>query len=320
MGVSYCLPIPELPGFCIDSPGNPFILINTMLKAKSRYGLMCQTLLITTVVFGLVSCGGLRRSTETSETSPEESKDKKIENLNSSLSRAQSRIEELDAKLAALSDKVDATRLTVDNLSGGGGKPLKTEAVGMATSLDAEQAAPPVEAESSAKKAKAVNDKTLIRMDSAMNEFVKAMNLFKTGKYTDAELGFNHFTEQYPEHILAGSAQFYSGESYFMMNEFKLAINEYGKVVSSFTSSPRVASAMVRMAQCYEQSGNTGEASRTLALARDLYDGNPSLDWSGPGLSHKTEKVAKKSAELNSAPMEPEKAQHEKKTEEDSLH
>ena len=64
-----------------------------------------------------------------------------------------------------------------------------------------------------------------------------------------------------------------------MMGEYKLALNEYQKVVSSFGSSPRVASAVVRMSHCYTQIGNGNEAARTMALARETFDGNPSLDW-----------------------------------------
>src|SRR5688572_15762959 len=94
------------------------------------------------LVFG---CAGRQVDTETTTTTTSSSaeetskdpKDLKIESLTSSLSRAQSRIEELDAKLSALSDKVEATRLAVDNVAGS--KPLKTEAVGSAKAETTEQ-------------------------------------------------------------------------------------------------------------------------------------------------------------------------------------
>lgn len=217
--------------------------------------------------------------------------------------------------MAALSDKVDATRLTVDNVTGN--KPLKVEAVGSARSdaHEGEQLASADDHDTKSdivKPARATeSDRVPLKLDGATADFVKAMNLFKAGKYSDSELAFNHFTETFPEHILAGSAQFFAGESYFMMGEYKLAINEYGKVISSFSSSPRVPSAMVRLAHCYEETGNAGEASRTLALAHDLYEGNPSLDWAVPAKQTTTtekphgEKRTLR-ADLKAAPMEPE--------------
>lgn len=250
---------------------------------------------------------------KTAEEQAKDAKDARIESLTTSLSRAQSRIEELDAKLSALTDKVDATRLAVDNVTGTA-KPLKTEAVGAAAHETA-----PLKAEP----APTTEAKTFSKLDGATGDFNRAMTLFRAGKFSDAELSFNHFTERFPEHVLAGSAQFYAGESYFLMHEYKLALNEYNKVVSSFATSPRVPSAMVRMAHCYEALGNNTEATRTIALVRDLYEGNPSLDWPGPGKKHAASAPAQPSQQggLKAGPMEPaghdEGAKHAKQDEEE---
>lgn len=255
------------------------------------------------LVIGLVAgCSGRRVDGDAPPQQLDE-KDQKIENLVTALSRAQSRIEELDARVATLTDKLESTRVTVDNISGN--KPVSTEAVGSARE----------EAQSTAKAAAPVlsgaEAKALLQMDTAINAFNRAMKMFKNGKFADAELAFNHFTETYPEHVLAGSAQFYAGESYFMMKEYKLALNEYGKVVSTFQSSPRVASALVRMAHCYDAIGATSEAQRTLALAQDMFIGNPSLEWPSPLAQASADKVNKLKSDLNAAPMEPaEKSEH----------
>lgn len=233
-------------------------------------------------------------ATDHSSDTSNESKEQRIENLTSALSRAQSRIEELDAKVSALSDKVESTRLTVDNITGTG-KPIKTEAVGSVAAIDKKN----LEEESPKTKSTA---QVWSKSDAAVGEFGKAMELYKKGKYADAVLGFNHFTETFPENILAGSAQFYAGESYYMMGEFKLALNEYEKVVSSFSSSPRVASAMVRIAHCYESLGNKAESSRTMALARDLFENNPSLDWPN---NAQAANPHEKDGGLSTAPIEP---------------
>jgi TolA-binding protein len=259
------------------------------------YSSLCQVLIIAALASGCVS----RRIDSDDSPTDDTSKDKKIETLTSALSRAQSRIEELDAKVSAMSDKLEQTKVALDNMSGN--KPIKTEAVGSAKQPDPatqlEDAHPVVKATSS-------EGRRLLKMDGAVVDFTKALAPFKAGKYSDSELLFNKFTEKYPEHILAGSAQFYAGESYYLMGEYKLALNEYGKVVSSFASSPRVASAMVRMAHCYDAVGNKSEGARTMALAKDLFEGNPSLDWPG---NTNTPAAAMQKAEIKSEILPPAK-------------
>ena len=221
-----------------------------------------------------VSCSGRRVGSDSS--GEEQNKDQKIEHLSSSLSQAQSRIEELDAKVLALTDKLEAAQVTLDNISGG--KNLKTEVLGSASSNSIPS---PIVLE------KVINKKTEdhtqaadAQSDSspALALFNKAMGLFKNGKYSESVLVFNQFTEQHPENILAGSAQFHTGEAYFMMGEFKLALPEYEKVISTFPSSPRVASSLVRISQCQQKTGNKKLSSQTFVLAKETYKGNPSLE------------------------------------------
>jgi len=275
-------------------------------KQKNSRALILSRLCHLAAIAALVtSCSGRRADMETSGVPEEENKDKKIENMTSALSRAQNRIEELDAKLSALSDKVETTRVLLDNVAGN--KPIKTETVGAAradaTNDEDEDEKAPESPKASAKAAH--GEKPSFRMDTATNEFAKALALFKAGKYSDAELGFNHITEKFPEHVVAGSAQYYAGESYYLMGEYKLALNEFTKVVSTFASSPRVSTAMVRMSHCYEAIGNQTEAARTMALARDLYSGNPSLDLP-PALAKKdSHQSGRKIDSLNIAPIEP---------------
>jgi TolA-binding protein len=277
-------------------------------------GQALQILLVAVLAWG---CSGRKVDMDTSShpekeapaAQPRDPRDVKIDSLSDALSRAQSRIEELDAKVAALADKTDATRIAVDNISGSKAPP--TEAVGSARKEGARAKAVPedtVEGEKAVIKAKAAEGKSVLQMEDAIVEFGKAMTLFKNGRFADAELGFNHLTEQYPEHVLAGSAQFFSGESYFMMGEYKLALNEYQKVVASFGSSPRVASAIVRMAHCYTAIGNSNEAARTMSLARETFDGNPSLDWPAPVAKETKEAKAAptdKKSQLDAQPIEP---------------
>lgn len=245
------------------------------------------------LIIALALASGCRSRRLNQEEIPETDKDARIAHLTESLSRAQSRIEELDAKISALSDKVDSTRLIVDNVAGT--KPLETKTIGMPETAPTEEPVHDMHLNT--------EHKMKTSDDTVINAFNKAMSMFKSGKYTDAVLAFNQFDETYPDHTLAGSAQFYAGESYLQMGEFKLAINEYEKVLSSYRSSPRMASALVRLSQCHKLSGQPGESEKYFAMAKTTYEGNPSLDWPTPG--HSGSSGPKPLPDLNVSPIEP---------------
>lgn len=221
------------------------------------------------------------------------SSEQKIQTLNAALSRAQSRIEELDAKVSSLTDKLESTKLTVDNIAGTQAS-VPTQIIGEST-----PSTTPVAIES---KPAPEQEAQPSHESEIISEFRAAQEQYKTGKYSDAVLAFNLFAGAHPDHILAGSAQFQAGESYLQLGEAKLALAEFGKVVSTFHSSPRVPTALVRIAHCYKILGNEVESNRTLALVNDLYPGNPSLDLIPPSPQSALHKTVDN--ELQTAPME----------------
>jgi tol-pal system protein YbgF len=79
------------------------------------------------------------------------------------------------------------------------------------------------------------------------------MVLFSSGSYSDAILAFSKFIEVYPDHPLAGNAQYYVGESYFKQKEYRLAIEEFDRVLTSYDRSSHVASTLLRMSQAEEE-------------------------------------------------------------------
>ncbi|GEM_PF-1580633 len=246
------------------------------------------------------------------EATSSENEPDRLTQLSDALSRATARIEELDAKIAALTDKLEAQKIALDNVLGT--KPMKSQVVGSAKHDSSAGAA-------AAENGLTISDPEDNVTDAATDHqiatrFRSALDSFKLGKYSDAVLAFNQITEAFPTHVLAGSAQFYAGESYYMMGEYKLAINEFGKVISAFSHSPRVASALVRMSHCYGALGNKGESLRTAALARDLYFGNPSLEWSAPGDTKaiNTQSNAVNVATLEAEPMDSKQPDNHKET------
>src|SRR3989344_3958544 len=110
---------------------------NKNTKLRNRPTLWATAAISVAAILALSGCGGRKHAADTAAESLEPPPDsQRIENLSAALSRAQSRIEELDAKVAVMSDRLEATKLVTDNLAGN--KPLKTQLVG-AKSAPAEE-------------------------------------------------------------------------------------------------------------------------------------------------------------------------------------
>jgi TolA-binding protein len=258
----------------------------------------------------------------TAQTPPQhlDPQQQKIETLTSSLSRAQARIEELDAKVSAMNDSLEGTRITVENLTGPqqNATPHTTPLGELADDVTSPaESAPQPKKKPAHRKAQvataavAVSAEDAEKNSDAIQHFTRGVNLMRKGSYADAVLIFTQFVERYPEHALASSAQFHAGECYFQMGEYKLAISEYEKMLRSYGNHPRVPSALVRLSQAYNAIGNTSEGSKYKDLAQANFAGNPSLDWPAPATRAAAPVAAKeqpvpqqKTATLETAPME----------------
>lgn len=198
----------------------------------------------------------------------EESSDRQIDDVNTAISKSQTRIEELDARMMALTDKVEAMKIAVDNLIGA--QKLEEKNI-------SEVKKPPQAPDAPVEKETPVSS-MLIRENKAIETFEQAMSLFKSGKLSDSAVAFQRFIEAYRDHVLAGSAQYYIAEGYYGMGEYALAEKEYQKVLTNYDLSPRVSSALIRLAECQKKTGSLEPAEKNLKLAQNTFPNHPQLD------------------------------------------
>ena len=243
---------------------------------------------------------------------PADPTQQKLDSLASSLSKAQGRIEELEAKLAAMKDTVDNTKTAVENITGS----KDINAVGVGENADGVPHLDLPSLKQTGAKAlplrsnENVTTSTGVPQDESVAAFTKAMNLYRRGEFPDSVLAFNHYVEMFPDQVLAGTAQYHAAESYFMMGELKLALPEYKKVVSSFSTSPRVPSALVRISQIHQALGQSNDAQKILTYVKANYPQHPALDLKAPAPKKMTTlKATTQGAPLlESSPIEPGKA------------
>ena len=91
-----------------------------------------------------------------------------------------------------------------------------------------------------------------------------AQNQRRVGNYQGAIVAFQAFVTQYPRSSLAHRAQYWVGDSYYNLRDFKNAIANQQKLVSSYSDSASVPDALLNIASSYIELGDTASARKTM--------------------------------------------------------
>ncbi len=89
---------------------------------------------------------------------------------------------------------------------------------------------------------------------------------FQNGDFVMATNRFVAFLLQFPDHALAGNAQFWLGETDFAQKNYELAISGYEKVIKNYPQSPKVPAAYLKMGFALIEAGKIKEGNTTLQL------------------------------------------------------
>jgi len=86
----------------------------------------------------------------------------------------------------------------------------------------------------------------------------------RIGNYQGAIVAFQNFIKQYPQSNLAPRAQYWIGDSYFNLRDFKLAIASQQALIKTYPDSPSVPDAMLNIASSQIEMGESISGRRTL--------------------------------------------------------
>ncbi|MCM2322184.1 MAG: tetratricopeptide repeat protein [Oligoflexia bacterium] len=111
--------------------------------------------------------------------------------------------------------------------------------------------------------------------DETVQDYRRSMIQFKAGKYPESVLAFSSFLEKFPDHPLAGSAQYFIGQSYFLQKEYKLALQEFQRVLTSYDRSSHLAATLRDMAEAEEKLRLMEDAARHRQLLMSLFPHSP---------------------------------------------
>jgi tol-pal system protein YbgF len=91
-----------------------------------------------------------------------------------------------------------------------------------------------------------------------------AQGLRRVGNYQGAIVAFQNFIKQYPKSTLAPRAQYWIGDSYFNLRDFKLAIGSQQTLLKSYPDSPTAPDALLNIASSQIEMGDAAAGRRTL--------------------------------------------------------
>ena len=105
-----------------------------------------------------------------------------------------------------------------------------------------------------------------------------AQNLRRIGNYQGAIVAFQSFIKQYPKSPLASSAQYWIGDSYFNLRDFRLAISSQRLLLASYPDSPKVPDALLNIASSQAELGETVAARKTMDEIVAKHPGSDAAD------------------------------------------
>lgn len=101
--------------------------------------------------------------------------------------------------------------------------------------------------------------------------YQKAFNLLKEGQYDQAITAFQGFLASYPSGDYTANAQYWLGEANYVTRRFKVAEQEFLKVLDRHPDSNKVADAMLKLGYTYYELGNWDAAHKTLDNVKSRY-------------------------------------------------
>lgn len=106
-------------------------------------------------------------------------------------------------------------------------------------------------------------------------EYDAAFALLKQGQYDRASKRFRDFVRAHPKSPLADNAQYWIGESAYVVRNFKLALEEFSKVAQGHPDSPKAADALLKVGYCQYELAEWGKARETLNQVIARYPNTP---------------------------------------------
>ena len=106
---------------------------------------------------------------------------------------------------------------------------------------------------------------------SEQENYQKAFDLLRDGNYAESADAFNQFLAAFSSSPLAGNAQYWLAETYYVQREFSAALPVFQGVADRYPESAKLPDALLKIGYCNYELGQFGEAENVLQrVAREF--------------------------------------------------
>ena len=98
-----------------------------------------------------------------------------------------------------------------------------------------------------------------------------AFEALKNGQYAEAARRFQSFLSQYPGGEYAPNAQYWLGESYYVTQNYQIALDAFERLLSQFPSSNKAPDALLKVGYSHYELRNWSQAEDTLNRVIQAY-------------------------------------------------
>jgi len=111
---------------------------------------------------------------------------------------------------------------------------------------------------------------TMIPQAGEQASYDTAFDALREGRYAESARRFSAFLEQYPQGELADNATYWLGESYYVTQNYQIALDTFRALLAAYPQSAKTQDAMLKVGYClYElKQWNDAEAALNDVVAR----------------------------------------------------
>lgn len=103
----------------------------------------------------------------------------------------------------------------------------------------------------------------------------RAFEALKQGRYDASARYFAAFLNDYPDAELAPNATYWLGESYYVTQNYRIALDTFQQLLSRYPQSGKAQDALLKVGYCHFELGDTRRAAETLESVISRFPGTP---------------------------------------------
>lgn len=101
--------------------------------------------------------------------------------------------------------------------------------------------------------------------------YQQAFTHLKELRYAEAAESFYAFLETYPDSLLAGNAEYWLGESYYVTRNYDVALESFQRLLEKYPDSKKVPDAWLKIGYTYYEMGDFHKAADILDRVKQQY-------------------------------------------------